>query len=240
MYRYLILFTAVAILVFLIPDTSHAAAMLYRVQQMRAQKQQREQEEYQQEMAAQQPQSQPASQAPAAPPTYQQMVDARNQALAQAILSEHNNAITTSGISPSLTSTANASSSIAAVPAPVDTSSNDVKDVVDMTEVWKKLDKNSKVWNLLIDDQAKLLTVSEYINRFENQGVKIAAPPSQYMQMIDQLSKQNPPMLERPFGELIQILAIMNYDFDNGMDKDELARKLLGEEGYEQNKKRFQ
>jgi len=240
MHRTLILFIAVAIVAFLIPDTSHAAAMLYRVQQMRAQKQQRAQQEYQQEMAAQQQSQQPAQpQAPAAP-TYQQIVDARNQALAQAILGEHNNSITTSGISPGPSSTAYASSSTASMPPSVDTSSNDVKDVVDMTEVWKKLDKNSKVWNLLIDDQAKLLTVSEYINRFENQGVKIAVPPTQYVQMIDQLSKQNPQMLQRPFGELIQILAIMNYDFDNGMDKDELARKLLGEEGYEQNKKRFQ
>ena len=46
-------------------------------------------------------------------------------------------------------------------------------------------------------------------------------------------------MLDRPFGELLQIAAIVDYDFDNGMDKDELARKVLGEAGFEANKKRF-
>ncbi|MDE2028915.1 MAG: hypothetical protein KGJ11_10295, partial [Candidatus Omnitrophica bacterium] len=57
--------------------------------------------------------------------------------------------------------------------------------------------------------------------------------------LIDELARQNPQMLERPFGELIQILAIMDYDFDNGMDKDALAKAVLGPQGYEQNKKRF-
>ena len=37
----------------------------------------------------------------------------------------------------------------------------------------------------------------------------------------------------------MQILAIVDYDFDNGMDKDDLARKVLGEAGFEANKKRF-
>ena len=46
-------------------------------------------------------------------------------------------------------------------------------------------------------------------------------------------------MLERPFGELLQILAIVDYDFDNGMDKDRLAKQVLGEVGYDENKKRF-
>jgi hypothetical protein len=46
-------------------------------------------------------------------------------------------------------------------------------------------------------------------------------------------------MLQRPFGELIQIVAIVDYDFDNGMNKDDLARKVLGEAGFEANRKRF-
>ena len=110
---------------------------------------------------------------------------------------------------------------------------------MDLTEVWKKLDKKSTVWTLLIDDQSKLLTVSEYIDRFQKEGVKIQAPPLHYVQMIDQIVGGNPQMLQRPFGELVQIVAIVDYDFDNGMSKDELARKVLGEAGFEANKKRL-
>jgi len=51
--------------------------------------------------------------------------------------------------------------------------------------------------------------------------------------------QQNPQMLERPFGELLQILAIIDYDFDNGMDKESLAKQVLGEAGYAENKKRI-
>ncbi len=101
------------------------------------------------------------------------------------------------------------------------------------------MDKKSTVWALLIDDQAKLLTVSEYIERFRQEGAKINAPPAHYVQLIDQIAQENPQMLQRPFGELLQILAIVDYDFDNGMDKDLLARKVLGDAGFEANKKRF-
>ena len=93
------------------------------------------------------------------------------------------------------------------------------------------------MWSLLMDDQAKVLTVSEYIDRFHQEGVKIVEPPLHYVQMIDQIVAQNPQMLQRPFGELLQISAIVDYDFDNGMDKDALAKKVLGEAGYEANKK---
>ena len=115
----------------------------------------------------------------------------------------------------------------------------DAQEEVDLSEVWKKLDKKSTVWTILADDQAKLLTVSEYIGRYQKEGVKITQPPAHYIQLIDQLADGNPQMLQRPFGELLQILAIVDYDFDNGMDKDSLAKQVLGEEGYEQNKKRF-
>ena len=111
--------------------------------------------------------------------------------------------------------------------------------MVDLSEVWKKLDTKSTVWTLLIDDQAKLLTVSEYIDRFQKQGVKINEPPEHYVQMIDQIVTGKSADASRPFGELVQIVAIVDYDFDNGMDKDDLARKVLGEAGFEANKKRF-
>ena len=111
--------------------------------------------------------------------------------------------------------------------------------MVDLVEVWKKLDQKSTIWTALADEKAKLLTVSEYISRFQKEGVKIKQPPLHYVQMIDQLTTQNPQMLQRPFGDMLQVLAIIEYDFDNGMNKDDLAKKVLGEAGFAQNKQRF-
>jgi len=200
------------------------------------QSQQMTQEQYQaylQEQQAQSPQGQPAS---PAQPTYQQTIDQRNQAIAQAILNAHHQPATADN-EPF------GNKAEIAQPSPPQVlpqaGPSDVKEVVDLSEVWKKLDTRSTVWKLLIDDQAKLLTVSEFIDRFHKQGVKIIGPPTHYVEMIDQIVAQNPDMLNRPFGELVQIVAIVDYDFDNGMNKDELARKILGEQGFEENKKRF-
>lgn len=233
---------------FLVTDNSFAAPILYRVQMMKAHRQgQPTQEEVaqhqQQEQQGNQDQGQPG--APAAP-TYQQTVDQRNQAIAQAILDAHNQSVSSENVPFGNNADVSQAQQPTTYSGPAQqqqvlpqANSKQVKDVVDLAEVWKKLDTKSTVWTLLIDDQAKLLTVSEYIGRFQQEGVKINNPPVHYVQMIDQISQSNPQMLQRPFGELLQILAIVDYDFDNGMDKDELARKVLGEAGYEANKKRF-
>lgn len=189
-----------------------------RQQQMKAMKQQQMQQaamqeeqaylQYQQAMAVEQQQQQPA-----APKTYQQMVDERNQALSQAITNAHN---------------------------PVAAAKEEVpQETVDLVEVWKKLDKRSTVWTLLVDEQTKVLTVAEYIDRFRKHGVKINKEPVYYVQEIDQMVAQNQALLQRPFWELLQMAAIMDYDFDNGMDKDLLAKHILGEAGFAANKQRF-
>ena len=114
-----------------------------------------------------------------------------------------------------------------------------VQDVVDIAEVWRKLDVDSRCWSLLIDNQAKVDTVAEYIDRFRKQGVKIQGPSVDYVRMIDDMAMQNPAVLTWPFIQVVQLVAVMQYDFDNGMDKDALAQKLLGQQLYMANKKRF-
>jgi len=233
------IFIPLCFILYLATDVSYAGAVLYRVQQMRAMKQQQSQQMTQEQYQAyqqQQAQAQGGQQSPPAQPTYQQTVDQRNQAIAQAILNAHDRSVT-SDEEPfgNNAQTDQAQQPQASHPA----AASEVKEVVDLSEVWKKLDTRSAVWALLIDDQAKVLTVSEYIDRFHKQGVKIKEPPEHYVEMIDQIVAQNPDMLQRPFGELVQIVAIVDYDFDNGMNKDDLARKVLGEQGFEENKKRF-
>ncbi len=223
-------------------DFAHAGAMLYRIQQMKAMKQHQAEAEYQRYMESKQG-GQGQKQAQSQQPTYDQSVEARNQSIAQAILEEHPPSDSPSENVPSPNSPAQppAGRTAAEGPqsAPAVPSGDDVRDVKDLTEVWKKLDAKSTVWQLLIDDQAKVLTVSEYLGRFQRQGVKIANAPQHYVQMIDAMSTDNPKMLDMPFGDLIKVLAIIEYDFDNGMDKDALAKKVLGQAGFEANKKRF-
>ena len=245
LYRWLI-FISFCFILILATDISFAAGMTARVQQMKAKRQQQSQgmtpEQYQQYQAYQEQQqgAQPQTPQAPAPPSYQQTVDQRNQAIAQAILSAHNQsgtAVNVQASSNGLVSQAQPQVTDSGVAQKAN--SGDEKDTVDLSEVWKKLDQKSTVWSGLIDDQAKILTVSEYIDRFHKEGVKINEPPLHYVQMIDNIVGENPQMLQRPFGELIQIVAIVDYDFDNGMNKDDLAKKVLGEAGFEENKKRF-
>ncbi len=131
-------------------------------------------------------------------------------------------------------------SQLAGMENPISTvKAGDVKQIALIQEVWLSLDKKSTAWSLLIDNYAKYMTVEEYKNRFRRDNVKINKPPAYYARMIDELSHQNPTMLEQPFSNLMQILSIMEYDFDNGIDKDALAQKVLGPEMYEANKKRL-
>jgi len=240
-WRFLIFFCLVF---FLASDVSHAAGMLMRIQQMKAKKkQQQEMSQQEQEEYQEQQQGQVQNQQAAVQLTYQQLIDQRNQAIAQAILNAHAQAVATGNQG---TENIQAASNVNLNNITVDqqqgtvpAASSNAQEVVDLSEVWKKLDRRSTVWTILIDDQAKLLTVSEYIDRFQKQGVKISNPPLHYVQAIDQIAQANPQMLQHPFGELLQILAIIDYDFDNGMDKDALAKAVLGEAGYEANKKRF-
>jgi hypothetical protein len=117
---------------------------------------------------------------------------------------------------------------------------SDVKEVTDIAYVWKKLEKNSKAWTLLIDNQAKLSTMNEFIERFRKMGANIYKQPGHYVEMLDEMSSQNPQMLLKPFPEVLQIIAVMEYDFDlKGMDRDRLALQLLGPDFYAANKRRL-
>jgi hypothetical protein len=114
-----------------------------------------------------------------------------------------------------------------------------IEDVVDIAEVWRKLDTDSRPWTLLVDEQAKVATVSEYVDRFLKTGIRIQGSPNQYVQLIDQMAVENPALLTNPFKNIMQLVAVMQYDFDNGMDKDTLARTMLGQQMYEANKRRL-
>ena len=114
-----------------------------------------------------------------------------------------------------------------------------VKDIVDIEDLWKNFEITSENWPLVMETQAKLLTVDRAIYQYKEKGVTIVKPPLHYVQMIDGASEQNPALLIQPFDNLLQFMAIMEYDFDNGADRDQLAKELLGEPGWKANRQRL-
>jgi len=71
------------------------------------------------------------------------------------------------------------------------------------------------------------------------EGIYIRKPAENYVEMITHMSTQNPDVLSHPFDSVLRMAAIMEYDFDNGQNPDDLARKVLGPEAYEINRQRL-
>lgn len=121
-----------------------------------------------------------------------------------------------------------------------DIPSSYVKEVVKVSDLWESLDKSSKAWPLIIDRKAKGVTVSHYIEKLSQSGAKVTKDPMHYADMIDSMYKENPSMLAQPFLDLLRIMAIIEYDFDNGIDKDAMARRIFPDDkSFQANKKRL-
>ena len=110
---------------------------------------------------------------------------------------------------------------------------------VSYDKLWELLKRSSEAWPHIIDQEIKEKIVSEYIQIYKQQGVKITNSPIYYAKRIDEVFKENSKLFSNSFDIILQNVAIMDYDFDNRQDKDKLAKQLLGEERYLANKKRL-
>ena len=108
-----------------------------------------------------------------------------------------------------------------------------------MAEVWQALEHDSHVWSSIMDEDAKEVIVVKFIQDLRKEGLYIRKSAVHYVQLIDQMSLTDPSMLDKPFKTVLQIVAIMEYDLDNGTDPDLLAKKVLGPQVYESNLKRL-
>jgi len=115
----------------------------------------------------------------------------------------------------------------------------EVKEIVTLAQIWRSMETTSEVWTLMMDTNPKVATVDKYIEWYKQRGIVIQNPPIYYVQMIDTMAQNNPSMLQNPFGEVLKKLAIIEYDFNNGRDKDLMAREILGEEAFQRNKERL-
>ena len=111
--------------------------------------------------------------------------------------------------------------------------------VVEMNDILKSLETSSKAWSMIIDREPKTFIVLKYIDYFKSQKILIKKSADYYVDLIDGMATQDPAMLQNPFKNILQLVAILEYDFDNGQDKDKMVIGVLGKEGYLQNKKRL-
>ncbi|MFT5169686.1 MAG: hypothetical protein ACI8Q2_000297 [Candidatus Omnitrophota bacterium] len=114
-----------------------------------------------------------------------------------------------------------------------------IGEVLPLKDVWKELEVSSEIWGLMIDDEPKRVTVENYVRLFAKKGISIRKDPGEYLRLIDEMAQSNVQLLSTPFHNVLRFVAIVNYDFDNGVDRDVLAKQLLGEAGYLSNRRRL-
>lgn len=110
---------------------------------------------------------------------------------------------------------------------------------IEFDALWEGLVESGEIWMRLVDREIKGMIVETYIDWYKDQGIMIEKPVIDYMLLLDNMALQNPGLFDQPFQNVLMFVAVMEYDFDNGMDKDQLARKILGPQIYEFNRKRF-
>ena len=113
------------------------------------------------------------------------------------------------------------------------------EEVMNLTDIWRSFETSAVLWADILDDDIKILTIQKYVEWYRDQGVVINKPPYQYVEIVDRMAVENPNLLQSPFKDVLMFTAIMEYDFNNGEDRDALAKKVLSEEMYRKNRQRF-
>ncbi|HQB12286.1 MAG TPA: hypothetical protein PLX96_04855 [Candidatus Omnitrophota bacterium] len=105
-------------------------------------------------------------------------------------------------------------------------------------EKMNQLSRNMSLWGRLSPEE-KTQAVDAVIALYRNRdNIAILNTGEFYVGKIDETIRGNPPVANMDIMTLMRILSIMEYDFYNGQNKDELARNTLGDKGYEDNRTR--
>ena len=113
-------------------------------------------------------------------------------------------------------------------------------EVAALADVIAALNQTAENWTLLVDTAAKETIVTYYVHEFQQQGIGILKPAEYYVNVIDGMSQQSPDIFKHPFSQVLQIVAVMEYDFNNGQNPDDMAYQILGsKEAVMQNRQRL-
>lgn len=102
------------------------------------------------------------------------------------------------------------------------------------------LSQNMTIWNLLPPDSKKRAVEASILVYRNRDNAAILNPAEGYVTRIDDSIKNNPQLQGLDLMQLLKILAVMEYDFYNGQNKDALAKEILGEKMYQSIKMRRQ
>lgn len=106
--------------------------------------------------------------------------------------------------------------------------------------VMTQLSQNMVLWASMSQGEKKT-TVEAVINLYKNrENAAILNGADFYTNKINDTLRTNPPVANLNIMTLVRILAIMDYDFYNGQNKEELAQQTLGERAFKENQARRQ
>ncbi len=86
----------------------------------------------------------------------------------------------------------------------------------------------------------RVKSISSSIRSGRERGIIIKKSSQFYSARIDAFYHEHPELVKEPVAGVLKTLIVMEYDWNQeGVDKDALAKKLLGEELYNKNKSRL-
>jgi len=105
-------------------------------------------------------------------------------------------------------------------------------------QMMNQLSVNCMYWNQL-NDENKKRAVDAVIQLYRvRDNVAILGSPDFYVKKVNDTLAGDPGVANLDLPQVIKILSVMEYDFYNGENKDELAKQTLGEKMFEANKLR--
>jgi hypothetical protein len=113
------------------------------------------------------------------------------------------------------------------------------KSGVEFGQMMNQLTSSLAEWSSLNQDDKKKAVQAIMDFYKTRQNIAILKSVDFYVQKVDESFNTNPTIRALPLPVVLQILSVMEYDFYNGENKDELAKKILGDKMYEANKERL-
>jgi hypothetical protein len=95
-------------------------------------------------------------------------------------------------------------------------------------DVIKRFDQSSELWPQIDDIRTKTQIVSYYIDLYSQYNIQIRKPAMYYVNIINGMAAQSRQLLAQPMDQLLRMAAIIEYDYNDGQNKDDLALEVLG------------
>ncbi len=107
-------------------------------------------------------------------------------------------------------------------------------------DMMNQLSRNMALWGQMSGEEKKQ-AVGAVITIYKNRdNIAILNSPEAYIARIEETLAADPAVLNIDIMTMVRILAIMDYDYYNGQNKDALARETLGERAFAENQLRRQ